>query len=51
MVINGFPKFPPTNLFFSLNESRLLFFYIVATIICFALRRKTNWFKEIRDTK
>ena len=50
MVINWFPYFLPTSLFFSSKRSRLLFSYLLPTITCFALSRRTNWYGEIRET-
>ena len=50
MVTNWFPYFLPTSLFFSSKRSRLLFSYLLPTITCFALSRRTNWLGEIRET-
>ena len=50
MVSNWFPYFLPTSLFFGSKRSKLLFSYLLSTITCFALSRKTNWFGEIRET-
>ena len=43
MVTDWFPYFRPASFFFGSNRSRLLFFYLVATINCLVLNRKTNW--------
>ena len=50
MIINWFPNFLRTCLFFGSKRSRLLFSYLVATITCFTLSQKTNWSREIRET-
>ena len=50
MVTNWFPYFLPTSLFFGSKRSKLLFSYLLPTITCFALSRKTYWFGEIRET-
>ena len=50
IVTNWFPYFLTTSLFFGLKRSKLLFSYLLPTITCFALSRKTYWFGEIRET-
>ena len=50
MVTNWFPYFLPASLLFGSKRSKLLFSYLLPTITCFALSRKTYWFGEIRET-
>ena len=50
MVTNWFPYFQPTSLFFGSKRSKLLSFYLLPTMTCFVLSRKTYWFGEIRGT-
>ena len=48
MVTNWFLYFLPTRLFFGSKWSKILFFYLVATIT--ASSRKTNWFGGLGKT-
>ena len=53
MVTNWFPSFLyflPTSLSFGSKRSMLLFSYLLPTITCFVLNRKTNWWAESRET-
>ena len=47
VIIIDFPTLIPNQLVF---RCKIKFSYLVATIMCFALRTKTNWFGESRET-